>query len=133
MNSIANQFNPAWQVTTDYQAPQVKPQKEEQQTNSFQALLKEKQTAQELEDANIHFSKHASQRLSQRNISLTNGQIERLSSGIEQARGKNINDSLVMVDDMAFIVNVKSNTVVTALGQDEQNKIFTNIDGAVIS
>jgi hypothetical protein len=36
-----------------------------------------------------------------------------------------------MVDDLAFIVNIKSNTVVTALG-DSSDSVFTNIDGAVI-
>jgi GTP-dependent phosphoenolpyruvate carboxykinase len=37
-----------------------------------------------------------------------------------------------MVDDLAFIVNVKNNTVVTAVN-DSENGVFTNIDGAVIS
>lgn len=37
-----------------------------------------------------------------------------------------------MVDDLAFIVNVKNNTVITAVG-DSTDSIFTNIDGAVIS
>ena len=37
-----------------------------------------------------------------------------------------------MVDELAFIVNVKNNMVVTAVGGSE-DKIFTNIDGAVIS
>ena len=36
-----------------------------------------------------------------------------------------------MVDNLAFIVNVKNNTVVTALG-DSSDSVFTNIDGAVI-
>ena len=43
----------------------------------------------------------------------------------------NINESLVMMDNLAFIVNVKNNTVVTALESDEDS-VFTNIDGAVI-
>ena len=40
---------------------------------------------------------------------------------------------LVLVDSLAFIVNVPSKTVVTAMDQTEtQSNIFTNIDGAVI-
>jgi len=39
---------------------------------------------------------------------------------------------LVMVDDLAFIVNVKNNTVITAVN-DMTDSIFTNIDGAVIN
>ena len=49
------------------------------------------------------------------------------------AREKAIKESLVMMDDMAFIVNVKNNTVITAIDQnDTENQVFTNIDGAVI-
>ena len=37
-----------------------------------------------------------------------------------------------MMDDLAFIVNVKNNTVVTAMDQTtNDSNIFTNIDGAV--
>lgn len=80
----------------------------------------------------VVFSKHANNRLESRNISLSSEQLGRLSEGVEKARVKNINESLVMMDNIAFIVNVKNNTVVTALGQDEGNSVFTNIDGAVI-
>ena len=57
----------------------------------------------------------------------------RLEDGVEQAHAKGIKDSLVLVDSLAFIVNVPSKTVVTAMDQTEtQSNIFTNIDGAVI-
>ena len=79
------------------------------------------------------FSKHASQRLESRNISLSEEQNARLEDGVEQAHAKGIKDSLVLVDSLAFIVNVPSKTVVTAMDQTEtQSNIFTNIDGAVI-
>ena len=80
----------------------------------------------------LKFSKHANERLATRNINLSAKQIERLENGTTKAREKGIQESLVMVDDMAFIVNVKNNTVVTAIG-DSAVSIFTNIDGAVIS
>ena len=44
---------------------------------------------------------------------------------------KGMKESLVLVDDLAFIVNVKNKTVVTAVN-DKEERIFTNIDGAVI-
>ena len=47
------------------------------------------------------------------------------------ARAKGVKESLVCVDDLAFIVNVTNNTVVTAMNQEDE-KVFTNIDGAVI-
>ena len=57
--------------------------------------------------------------------------MERLQGAVRKAEAKGIRDSLVMLDNVAFIVNVKSNTVITAVaGEDE--KIFSNIDGAVI-
>lgn len=96
---------------------------------SFQEML-DKATGAEKD---IRFSKHASGRLSTRNIELTDSQIERLQAGTRKAGEKGIQDSLVLVDSLAFIVNVPSSTVVTAMKQDEaQDNIFTNIDGAVI-
>ena len=80
----------------------------------------------------LTFSKHANERLINRNISLSDEQINRLNEATALADSKGIKESLVMVDDLAFIVNVKNNTVVTALG-DADNKIITNIDGAVIA
>ena len=96
---------------------------------SFKEILDSKQ----FEKTNsLKFSKHANQRLATRNINLSAEQMERLENGTTKAREKGIRESLVMVDDMAFIVNVKNNTVITAVG-DSDGSIFTNIDGAVIS
>lgn len=73
-------------------------------------------------------------RLSTRNISLSDQQSERLEAGVEMAEKKGIKESLVVVDSLAFIVNVPSRTVVTAMDQNEsENNVFTNIDGAVIA
>lgn len=79
----------------------------------------------------LRFSKHANQRLASRNIHLSKEQLARLSEGTDRARKKGINESLIVVDELAFIVNIKNNLVVTAVG-DSEDKIFTNIDGAVI-
>ncbi|MCR4779089.1 MAG: flagellar protein [Lachnospiraceae bacterium] len=96
---------------------------------SFDQILAEKS---EQSYGELKFSKHASERLVSRNIDLSKGQMERLQGGTERARAKGINESLVVVDNLAFIVNVKNNTVVTAVGESD-DKIFTNIDGAVIA
>ena len=95
---------------------------------SFQEILEQKKDLA----SEVKFSKHANQRLESRNINLSEEQLGRLNQGVTQARDKSINESLVMMDNLAFIVNVKNNTVVTALEQNEANNIFTNIDGAVI-
>lgn len=95
---------------------------------SFQEVLSS--TQQQIQG--LKFSKHANERLATRHINLSEDQIERLESGTTKAREKGIRESLVMVDDLAFIVNVKNNTVITAVG-DSSDSVFTNIDGAVIS
>ena len=78
------------------------------------------------------FSKHANERLLSRNIDLSEAQLERLLNGTRRAEEKGIKESLVMVDNLAFIVNVRNNTVITAVNEKD-DKVFTNIDGAVIA
>lgn len=79
----------------------------------------------------LTFSRHANNRLESRNIDLSPEQLTRLNNAARMAQEKGIKESLVMLDDLAFIVNIPNNTVVTALG-DGDGKIITNIDGAVI-
>ncbi|MBQ2982361.1 MAG: flagellar protein [Lachnospiraceae bacterium] len=81
----------------------------------------------------LKFSKHADARLNERNINLTDEQLKRLNDGAKKASGKGINESLMIMDDLAFIVNIKNSTVVTAIdSKASEENIFTNIDGAVI-
>ena len=98
---------------------------------SFNEILNEK-----IEDniSDVRFSKHAMTRLENRNITISQSQMERLNDAARKAGEKGIRESLVLVDELAFIVNVEHNTVVTAMdqGTNEEN-IFTNIDGAVIA
>ena len=80
----------------------------------------------------ILFSKHASKRLETRQIAMSEEQRARLQDATSQAREKGMKESLVMVDNLAFIVNVKNNTVITAVNETK-NAVFTNIDGAIIN
>ena len=96
------------------------------------ALFKAEENIHE-DNTGVTFSKHANERLESRNINLSDEQITRLNKGILQAKEKSINESLVMMDNIAFIVNIKNNTVITAIEQEEKDSnVFTNIDGAVI-
>ncbi len=129
MDKLTNRFTSIEQVAGRYlkapkkagtAAPQI----------SFEEILRGKQADHASE---LKFSKHASIRLEERNISLTEEQNARLKDGVIKAGEKGIRDSLVMVDSLAFIVNVPNKTVVTAMDQAEQHdNIYTNIDGAVI-
>lgn len=98
---------------------------------SFQDVLMQKTLQGQAEE--LRFSKHAAVRLSDRGIELSENQMERLNDGVRRAQQKGIKDSLVIVDQLAFIVNVPNNTVVTAMDSTETNEnVFTNINGAVI-
>lgn len=97
-------------------------------SQSFAEIFEQKKLA---EKGELKFSKHASERLSSRNIDLSEAQKERLSQAVQAAEAKGIKESLVMMDNLAFIVNVKNNTVITAVAGGEE-KIFSNIDGAVV-
>ncbi len=81
----------------------------------------------------IKFSKHASQRLDSRDISLSSTQLEKLQSAVEKAEKKGAKDSLVMLNDTAFIVNIPNRTVVTAVPIADEENIFTNIDSVVFA
>lgn len=81
----------------------------------------------------VHFSAHALQRLSSRNISLSREDGSRIVEAIDRAQSKGARDSLVLVRTAALVVSVTNRTVVTALGREEvQGNVFTNIDSAVI-
>ena len=111
-----------------------KPSKAAQAVNS-QGLSFEEIWKQKTGEVNgeIRFSKHASNRLADRNLTLSDNQLSRLTEGLRKAGEKGIKESLVMVDQLAFIVNVPSNTVITAMDQTQaRENVFTNIDGAVI-
>ena len=93
----------------------------------FQSVFQE-----ELEK--IKFSNHALKRLENRNINLSDTDLEKIQNAVEKAELKGAKDSLVMMKDTAFIVNIPNKTVVTAmpLNNSEEN-IFTNIDSVVFA
>ncbi|MDE7230524.1 MAG: hypothetical protein K2N56_08605 [Oscillospiraceae bacterium] len=102
-----------------------------QSTESFAEALQQK--IQE-NGQGVEFSKHAMQRISERSIDLTEGDmLERLNKGVEIAADKGSSETLVLVDTNAFVVSVKNNKVITTISREElQGNIFTNIDSTVI-
>ena len=119
------------QLTDQYLGKTQKmPVRETKDGLTFQDVLQRKAQPG---DCSLKFSKHAMGRLSDRNIELSDNQLERLASGTMKAEQKGIRDSLVIVDSLAFIVNVPNQTVVTAMDSTQTDEnIFTNINGAVI-
>lgn len=137
MNQIKNSFSSIEQMTSQLLRPGKQRASERvSASDSFENILlrkKEQSTAGQTGTGQsvLRFSKHANERLLNRSIDLSEEQVRRLNAGAAKAQQKGIVESLVMVDDYAFIVNTRSNVVVTAVtGNDD--KVFTNIDGAVI-
>lgn len=133
MNQINNQFTSIQQVQAQYLCGAENKTNETSAKLSFEEVLKAAQDAKLSNESGLRFSKHAAMRLADRNINLTNEQNLRLENGVEKANEKGISESLVLMDSLAFIVNIPNKTVVTAMDQNEsESNIFTNIDGAVI-
>lgn len=133
MNPIANQFASIEQVTDQFLSNKTVKNSVKTSDVLFEDILRQKKTETVLENSSLKFSKHASLRLLDRNIDLTESQNARLENGVKMAQEKGIQESLVLVDSLAFIVNVPNQTVVTAMDQTQTNgNVFTNIDGAVI-
>ena len=132
MKIQGNQFLSIEQLQHQYlSAGRQKTQEAGAQAPSFQDILSGK-TDGISKEGEVKFSKHAANRLIDRKIELTKEQVERLNMGAAKAEAKGINESLVIVDSLAFIVNVPNQTVITAMEQTETNEnVFTNIDGAV--
>lgn len=132
MNKIGNQYLSIEQLQDQYLSKDSKNKVTLDSKLSFQNILEEK-AGRVSQGSELRFSKHASNRLATRAISLDESQVERLEAGVDRANGKGIKDSLMIMDQLAFIVNVPSRTVITAMDQTETDaNIFTNIDGAVI-
>lgn len=98
------------------------------QNSNFEALLKnEIQNNQE-----VKFSKHAMDRLKERNIKLSDAEINKLNNAVNKAAKKGIKETLIIMDNKAFITSVKNKTVITAATEKQlKENVFTNIDGAV--
>src|SRR5687768_12323887 len=91
---------------------------------SFQQLLNNQM---------LTFSNHAAERLKQRGIQLKPEQLLKLTTALDKAEAKGSKDTLLLFQDMAFIVNVKNRTVVTAMDKaGMKDNVFTQIDSTVI-
>src|SRR6185503_19704811 len=74
----------------------------------------------------LKFSAHATQRISDRNIQLSPSDISRLEQGVAQAAAKGSRESLLLKDNLAFVVSVKNNTVITAVdAASMKGNVFT--------
>lgn len=111
-------------------AQQTQDVKKTDQSSPFAALLKQKINA----DDSLKFSTHAQKRLNSRDINLSDNDMTKLTDAVDKAASKGARESLVLLKNLAFIVNIPHRTVVTAIDEGSMKEnIFTNIDSAVLA
>lgn len=72
--------------------------------------------------------------MSSRRIAMTPELMGKLEKAVTGAANKGARESLVLLKNCAFIVNIPNRTVVTAMdGESLKENIFTNIDSAVLA
>ena len=120
MNKITIQHVPFHPTLTPKQHVQETPVK------SFHEHLQQAQ--QELK-----ISKHASERMQERNIEISKQEWQQITDKVFEAREKGVKQPLVLTDEAAFIVSAKNATVITAMDRYEaKSQLFTNIDGTIV-
>ena len=84
-------------------------------------------------NSEVNFSNHAIKRAVDHNMDITDDELNRLNEGVRLASEKNLDDTLILVGEKAFVVSVKNNIVITTVNNNSiQGNVFTNINGAVI-
>ncbi|MER2088138.1 TIGR02530 family flagellar biosynthesis protein [Sporosarcina sp. JAI121] len=86
-----------------------------------------------VQPAELKISKHASERLTERNIHISDAEWAHVTEKVNEAKVKGIKESLVLMDQAALIVSAKNSTVITAMDRMEaKDQLFTNIDGTIV-
>lgn len=117
------------------QPPAVRQPKPNGPPSDFAEILKAKQGLAPLPTApEVRFSAHAQTRLQSRQIPFDAARQTRLQNAVQKAAGKGAKDALVLMDNLALVVNIPNRTVVTVADKDQlKQNVFTNIDSAVIA
>ncbi len=81
----------------------------------------------------LTFSKHLNDRINRRHLEMGPERLARLTDAVDRASDKGARDSVVLLDNLALLVNVPSRTVVTAMETEKmKHGVFTNIDAVVV-
>ena len=108
------------------------PVQQRKPAGGFGELLRQELSQAEQPAQGVAFSKHAINRAQERGIEVTPDLMDQLAGSVIRAQAKGATNILAMDAEKAFIINVPSAKVITAITQEEMKEnIFTNIDGAV--
>ncbi|MFZ8933110.1 MAG: TIGR02530 family flagellar biosynthesis protein [Bacteriovoracaceae bacterium] len=87
----------------------------------------------EREDKGINISTHAAKRLKERNIEVNSEEFYKLKDAVDKLKEKGGKESLIITNTGAYIVDVKNNTIVTAIDKENiRDNIFTKIDSTIL-
>jgi flagellar operon protein len=82
----------------------------------------------------LTLSRHAQHRVDRRGLELGADQMERIEGAVRSAEQKGARNSVVMIDDLAVVVDIQQRMVVTAMEREgSRDRVFTNIDSVVIA
>lgn len=108
------------------------PSQENTNPNEFKELLQEKIDGVGQEHG-IRLSVHAAKRLQERNLEVDSTEFFKLKGAMDKLRDKGGQDSLVVTDKAAYILDIAQNTIVTAMDKEQlQDNVFTKIDSTLI-
>ncbi|MCX6152993.1 MAG: flagellar protein [Candidatus Kapabacteria bacterium] len=84
------------------------------------------------EISKLKFSGHAQTRMISRDISLNPDELIKLENAVQQAENKGSEQTLALMNDKAFIINIPNRTIITAVNQGQlESNIITDIDSVV--
>ncbi|MDP6932635.1 MAG: TIGR02530 family flagellar biosynthesis protein [Myxococcota bacterium] len=85
------------------------------------------------EAGSLQWSRHSLARLKSRGIELSTEDLASLGDAVNRLSEKGARESLLLMDDNAFIVGIPKRTVITAMRRGEAiGNIFTSIDSTLV-
>ncbi|MGC8779150.1 MAG: TIGR02530 family flagellar biosynthesis protein [Candidatus Caldatribacteriaceae bacterium] len=86
-----------------------------------------------LQEEELQFSLHAQKRIRERALALDEETVASLQESVKVLESRGARNSLVVVGNTAFVVNVPHRVVVTCFDRAAgKENVFTNIDSAII-
>ncbi len=126
LQRVSQQIDPRIQGVQPESVRQNQTLEQKRRQSQFEQILQDK-----LRSQNLQFSAHAQERLQQRNINLQDEDIARLEGAVDRIAEKGGKESLIVMDNVSYVVSVPNRTVITAMDEANSN-VFTNIDSAML-
>ncbi len=97
---------------------------------AFEKTFMEAVKKNEQVNQTVKMSSHAMERMSQRDITLSDEDLSKITDAVNHLESKGAKESLLLYKDLAFIASIKNKTIITAMSGNEVETV-TNIDSFV--